>query len=52
MFTCLYQEPSGQEEEVPRSRHLLDLTESRYLQRNSAEDHTAHAKPDAVSDFV
>ncbi|CAH1640289.1 unnamed protein product [Spodoptera littoralis] len=40
-------EPGVQEEgEVPRSRHLLDLTESRYLQRNSADDRLARTKTD------
>ncbi|CAH0695890.1 unnamed protein product [Spodoptera exigua] len=40
-------EPSVQEEgEVPRSRHLLDLTESRYLQRNTADDSLAQTKTD------
>ncbi|XP_026729901.1 RNA polymerase-associated protein LEO1-like isoform X1 [Trichoplusia ni] len=44
------QEPGVQEDEVPRSRHLLDLTESRYLQRNADDDHLARSKTKNLSD--
>ncbi|XP_021198172.3 putative uncharacterized protein DDB_G0282133 [Helicoverpa armigera] len=44
------QEPAVQEDELPRSRHLLDLTESRYLQRNSPDDRLTRTKTDNLSD--
>ncbi|KAJ8717265.1 hypothetical protein PYW08_005664 [Mythimna loreyi] len=44
------QEPAVQEEEAPQSRHMMDLTESRYLQRNSVNDRPSRTKTENLSD--
>ncbi|XP_075981532.1 uncharacterized protein LOC142980108 [Anticarsia gemmatalis] len=44
------QDSGAQEDEVPRNRHLLDLTESRYLQRNAPDEHTSRVISDTASD--
>ncbi|KAJ8717912.1 hypothetical protein PYW07_005842 [Mythimna separata] len=46
------QEPAVQEEDVAQGRHMMDLTESRYLQRNSAEDHPMRTKAENLSDKI